>query len=153
MSLKLGTPSPLIVGVSGVTRVAGTGPPPGQFVKTDGIPTPSYQIPPRGFPSMCLYLFLINGCGCVAGFKTGTHCSEVLEQLNRINFAEAWTPATMSVLPFTVPESCKPSWSNTEVVKITRRCSPWWTFSCPSRMVLTEVRLPENPDSVEWLFE
>jgi hypothetical protein len=100
---------------------------------------------------MCGYLFFINNCGCFAGLKVEMDCSIIIEQLNRINLAEAWTPDALSVLPFTLPESCKPGWHNTRIVVTSDMCSPRWAFSCPS--IDAEATLPENPDSIGWLFE
>lgn len=81
---------------------------------------------------MCGYVLFLNYCGCCGGFEFETWCLPLVDQLNRINHAESWGPETINDLPFYIPDSCPPSWSNIRIMRTYSVCCPQWWFDCPS---------------------
>ncbi|KAH8669992.1 hypothetical protein BGZ61DRAFT_113313 [Ilyonectria robusta] len=90
---------------------------------------------------MCGYVLFVNLCGCYCGLECETSCPLILEELNRINDPESWTPDNINDLPFDFPDICIPGWHNTRLISTHRVCSPRWWFNCPS------VANPSHPRS------
>lgn len=82
---------------------------------------------------MCRYILISNPCGCYGPIYADPDdlCPLVLEQLARINEAEAWNENTVDTVPFYLPQHCEPGWHNTIILPSYEPCYQAWV-NCPA---------------------
>lgn len=83
---------------------------------------------------MCGYVLLANMCGCYGPLMCDSSCERILQELSRINHAEAWDEKGIHELPFHLPEECMPGWHNTRAVYSDEFCKRYW-IQCPTIVV------------------
>jgi hypothetical protein len=81
---------------------------------------------------MCGYVLFLNLCGCYGELQFETLCSQIYQEIHRINEPEAWTTEAMTELPFTLSDDCAPGWHNTRLISTYGVCCAQWWFDCPS---------------------